>query len=312
MLICNSCLLVCSNVGWADEDQVYVKFRIVEEGPTAIHTAPYDSRSPSPVLEIIPDCVKRTIIAYGRIPFPKKEVHDLFRRVQLHEVNSDDICGELAVGLHWINEEYASEEQIAHNLPASNLLAVANEMRGSYSSMGAQNNDGAVVLTLQNSQDSNDSIAAEAVSSEAMKEIAQGNLAETSIGTDDMKSHVRLYVPQPPHEVLENDGSRPASIASSGRSSMAEEADFEDEEKMTFEMLQHAASPIQNFNDNDIIGVLSVEIVAALNLLQPKRFFRNPDRQANPFCTISFGKRSFRTKVKTNTSSPIWKERLAL
>jgi hypothetical protein len=288
-------------VEWPEEDQVFVKFRIVEEGPIAVHTTPYDSRSASPVLEIVPERVKRTIIAYGRIPFPGKEVHDLFRRVQLFEVTSDEVCGELAVGLHWIE----SVGRESNDLPVANLLVVERDLRNSMSSMDTPANDSAVVLTLEGSKET-EYTAAEAVSNQAMKEIVQGRLVEAE--QNNLPSDL-LHVPEPSRVVNEI---RTPSVNSS-RSSLAEETDFEDEERLSAEISASApSSPIQTFNEIDVVGVLSVEVVAALNLLRPKRFLRNPKHEANPFCTISFGKRSFRTKVKTNTSSPIWKERLAL
>ena len=276
----------------------------------AVHTTPYDSRSASPVLEIVPERVKRTIIAYGRIPIPTLDVQDQFRRVQLFEVTSDQVCGELAVGLHWIND---SSESRAPNVPASNFLGPEGEFRNSMASMETGANDSAVVLTLDGLKEV-DSTAAEAVSSEAMKKISEGGPNDRS-GVEEAQNLPAglLHVPQPCRSTSERPStSRPASVASN-RSSLSEETDFEDEEKLTAEMLQsNPASPIQSFSTDEVVGVLSVEVVAALNLLRPKRFLRNPKHEANPFCTISFGKRSFRTKVKTNTCSPIWKEKLAL
>ncbi len=242
--------------------------------------------------------MKRTIIAYGRIPCPTKDVQDLFKRVQLFEVTSDEVCGELAIGLHWIESEEREP-----NLPAVNLLSLQGEMRNSMSSMETPANDSAVVLTLEGLKET-DSTAAEAVSNQAMKEIVEGRPAVSESG-DNLPANNLLHIPQPSREA------RPLSVHSS-RSSLAEENDFEDEEKLTAEMTTSASSPIQSFHENDVVGVLSIEVVAALSLLRPKRFLRNPKHEANPFCTISFGKRSFRTKVKTNTSAPIWKERLAL
>lgn len=255
----------------------------------------------------MPEKVKRTIIAYGRIKAPSKNVQELYTRVQLHEVTSDEVCGELAVGLHWI-------EKAEEPLTMGRMLSLESEFKSSLSSMDRpNNNDSTVVLTLDGLQEV-DSTAAEAVTSEDLKEIANGCENGGSQESVNLSANM-LFVPEPARVVPPPRSSSPNPSVSSSRSSLAEDTDFEDEEKLTQEMMQEGHqlhSPIPSYREDDVVGVLSVEVVAALNLPRPKRFLRNPSHQANPFCTISFGKRSFRTKAKTNTCNPIWKEKLAL
>lgn len=62
-------------------------------------------------------------------------------------------------------------------------------------------------------------------------------------------------------------------------------------------------------NPSLIKGLVSLEIVGASNLPFERRFLRLKNT-TNPFCVVSFGKQTFRTKVQRANQNPFWRERL--
>jgi phosphatidylserine decarboxylase len=259
---------------------IFVKFRIVEEGPKAVMTIPYDSRSASPVYEIMPEKQKRSIIAYGRIPINLQEAES-FRRVELYEVASDEKCGQLAVGVHLtFNESKVDDVEPSATIvqPAylTTSAAIGITRIGSASTVSERTNEANVVL---------DELHGEQIP------VTEAEVISPSSGSSsDEKSTKPLY---------------------SG--SFAEETDMDDENALTEQM---ESSPSEASNStcdtfSDILGLLSLEIVAAQKLPKERRMLRSSAYAANPFVTISFGKRSFRTKMQRNTCNPVWKEKLA-
>ena len=285
--------------------QVFIKFRLVEEGPKAVITIPYDSRSASPVYEILPERQKRSIIAYGRIPLTsyneqptdKSGMIESFRRVDLFEVASDEKCGQLAIAIRINKHDAADIHSDVNNaevtlkqpelqrVPANNILGLSR-----IASV-------ATVSTLCSNEHGADSCV---VLNEGEQEIETSNARSIREGSPIASSSSPV-------------SSQTSSKSfKSSRSSLAEETDPQDEQELTDQMENSL-----NINENssgaygDIVGLLSLEIVAAQRLPKEKRFLRPSGYASNPFVTISFGKKSFRTKVRKNTTNPVWKEKLA-
>lgn len=285
-----------------DDCQVFIKFRLVEEGPKAVITIPYDSRSASPVYEILPEKQKRSIIAYGRIPLTSynEEAADgtveNFRRVDLFEVASDEKCGQIAIAIR-IHKYEGTEANTSES-----ATLVQPEIRRAPSSnlLGLSRIDSvATVSTLASSDNGADSCAVL-------------NENEQEIEVTDAQS-IREGSPIAPRSSSPVSSLKSGLSSRSSRSSLAEETDAQDEEELTEQM-----AGAMNINDNassaaygEIVGLLSLEIVAAQRLPKEKRFLRPSGYASNPFVTISFGKKSFRSKVRKNTTNPVWKEKLA-
>lgn len=281
-----------------------MKFRLVEEGPKAVITIPYDSRSASPVYEILPEKQKRSIIAYGRIPLTSYNgqsefggIVENFRRIDLFEVASDEKCGQLAIAVRInkhveraaIEKEVISvsplQQQQPFRFPSNDLLGLSRiDSVATVSTLGS-NVHGADSCVVLNEQ-------------------------EQEIETTDAQS-IREGSPVARSSSPVNSQSSSKSFKSS-RSSLAEEADAKDEEELT-EAMDKSLNIIEKSSAayGEIVGLLSLEIVAAQRLPKEKRFLRPSGYASNPFVTINFGKKSFRTKVRKNTTNPVWKEKLA-
>ena len=272
-----------------DNENVLIKFRIVEEGPKAVMTIPYNSRSASPVYEILPEKQRRSIIAYGRLPLNFKDMDDCFRRIDLFEVASDEKCGELAIGIHIktleINEQ-CTPVLLQPEVKKPDFLGISRIGSASTVSSGYPNaaDSNAVVL---NELEAND---------------IEVTNAEAVSGTDGSSLRSKS-----PVNSLKMSSS---ASASHSRESLREESDAQDEEELTCQM--ETCAKIENVTKyGEILGLLNLEIVAAQRLPKEKRLLRSSGYAVNPFVTISFGKKSFKTKVKWNTANPIWKEKLA-
>lgn len=279
-----------------EDCQVFIKFRLVEEGPKAVITIPYDSRSASPVYEILPEKQKRSIIAYGRIPLSSYNeqseggIIENFRRVDLFEVASDEKCGQLAIAVR-INKREASENEvisvspILQPVPTNNLLGLSRiDSVATVSTLNSADHgaDSCVVLNEQAQE-------IETTEAQSIKEDSSVPRSSSPVGSQSTSKSFK-----------------------SSRSSLAEESDAQDEEELTEKMDKSLSITEKSSSGySDIVGLLSLEIVAAQRLPKEKRFLRPSGYASNPFVTISFGKKSFRTKVRKNTTNPVWKEKLA-
>lgn len=268
--------MVFSNLSEVEADcGVNVKLRVIEEGPKAVITIPYDSRSASPVYEILPEKQKRSIIAYGRVQLNFEECES-FRRIELFEVASDEKCGELAVA---IRIESNRNVELLRPIPVSpekdNFLTISR-MSGSSST----------VSTSDPSIDSN---------------VVLNDLHGNEIEVTDAQS-IKLSIDD------ESSGVSTNTIHNENGSTCNSATEDEDEEFIDKELEKIPIIPLKY---GDILGLLKLEIVAAQRLPREKRFLRPSGYASNPFVTISFGKKSFKTKVQRNTANPIWKEKLA-
>lgn len=334
---------------------IHVKFRVVEEGPVTRQTIPFDSRSASPVYEIIPEQQRRSIVAYGRLPLPMPdgvgtETLDKYVRVALHEATSDERCGELAVGLHittangqepretrgvnGVHETQAQATAMEMEMgpsPAptpvlanpvatrsdSHLRLLVHEHFGSVSpSPSVHVGDSNVVLNEANvtcdvtdaARDSELDAALERLSVGAnVSPEAAGRISEdrmSLLSDDSLQDYSddeldggesgdgEVSSGEPSTQSLLPPNSLAAASLNSRSSSTA------------------SATPSEGLSD--VVGMLSLEIVAAQNLPRAKRFMRGAHYEGDPFVTISFGKQSFRTVVCKNTVNPVWRERVAL
>ena len=292
-------------------------------------TVPYDSRSASPVYEIIPEKQHRSIIAYGRIPIKLIE-EEVFRRVDLFEVASDEKCGQLAIciRLSEVSEIHTNNQELNHPQPLNvntniELLNIPRIVSASTSAVSEQAVESSVVLNELETKEIEVTEASEFNNSNSSSFSKISNTAATSKEDTLSVNNLNLNIIRSNSPVLS------FKSKSSSRSSLAEDSDAQDEQELTEQMkiynehLLTIASQSQSQSTtnttatqnsdrfNDIVGLLSLEIVAAQRLPREKRFLRSSGYCSNPFVTISFGKKSFRTKVKTNTNNPIWKEKLA-
>lgn len=327
----------------ANENSVYVKFRIVEEGPKAILTVPYDSRSASPVYEIVPNQKKRSIIAYGRIEIPKlssttEDSVELFRRIELFEVASDEMCGQLAVGIRiGVLHLDLEKDQVGNN-----AISIGNDNNVIFQPQAVRCN----ADNSNNLLSVNRMYSASTVSEHA----CESNVVLNELDVEGVEATKAEVVKLSDNVVTTADGNlsliaeRSATASptpsvksvksySSSRSSLAEESDFEDEIELTEQMekstknyltfdtvgssmtrstsTSSVTNQVSGDKYSDIVGLLSLEIVAAQNLPKEKRLLRSTHYDSNPFVTISFGKKSFRTKVQRNAANPVWREKLA-
>lgn len=257
---------------------VNIKFRIVEEGPKAVMTVPYDSRSASPVYEILPERLKRSIIAYGRVQVNFQEP-ETFRRVDLFEVASDEKCGELAIGIR-INKDCEGIDTVDISEPTGKMEYLGISRMNSTST----------VSTPEPTADSN-----VVLNDVHTKEIEVTNAEIIKESSEDANS-------------IETVATAAAAEEKSGSNQQSESEDEGDVEQQDGSTVTSVVSPSKY---GDILGLLKLEIVAAQRLPKEKRFLRPSGYSSNPFVTISFGKKSFRTKVRRNTANPIWKEKLA-
>ena len=287
------------DAGPDDSNDIFVKFRLVEEGPKAVMTVPYDSRSASPVYEILPEKQKRSIIAYGRIPLNFEDIES-FRRVELFEVASDEKCGQLAIGIHITCASDASDS-LAQKLLQPEVIIVGSSV----------NNINFLSLSRISSLSTVSTSEPATESSVVLNELQDVEVTNAEM----INGQSQNSSPLPSAENVLRPSSPVGSIKSkSSRSSLAEETDFEDEQELTDQMNDLSAQSSSSKTASkytDIVGLLSLEIVASQRLPKEKRLLRPSDYAVNPFVTISFGKKSFRTKVQKNTANPIWKEKLA-
>lgn len=267
---------------------VSVKFRIVEEGPKAVMTIPYDSRSASPVYEILPERLKRSIIAYGRVQLNFQEP-ETFRRIALFEVASDEKCGELAVGIHInVNLNAAIVEPVALSAEKANFLTISRMSSTSTVSTSEPTNDANVVLNEVHTKE---------IQVTDAESIHESNEDAVSIETCTVST-----------DTIHDDGDDEGKGKGSKRDSETENEEDNNDDVFDQDLDQIQVPPSKY---GDILGLLKLEIVAAQRLPKEKRFLRPSGYASNPFVTISFGKKSFRTKVLRNTANPIWKEKLA-
>ena len=269
------------------ESMIFIKFRIVEEGPKAVITIPYDSRSASPVYEILPEKQRRSIIAYCRLPLNFNNMEEYFRRIELFEVSSDEKCGELAIGIHI--------KELSGTLQSTDAAVALHQPIGKKPDfLGISRIDS--TSTVSSPKPNNESNA-------ILNELEAKGIEITSA-----ESIGRISSPK---------NSIKSSNSASFRS-LKEETDVQDEEELNAEMVESmrisestSNSNIQNYNSDtkseygEILGLLNLEIVAAQRLPKEKRLLRSSGYAVNPFVTISFGKKSFKTKVKRNTAIPI-------
>lgn len=230
------------------------------------------------------------------------EIIEKFRRVDLFEVSSDEKCGQLAIGIriHRIEdsgvedsvvnsvEDVIKQPEVKREKPTNNLLGLSRIASVATVSTIGSNEHGADSNVVLNEKDQH-------------------------VETTDAQSY-REGSPISGHSSPVSSQSSSRSFKSS-KSSLAEGCDAQDEEDLTEQMKEHSLNNNQTTSSavaySDIIGLLSLEIVAAQRLPKEKRFLRPSGYASNPFVTISFGKKSFRTKVHKNTINPVWKEKLA-
>jgi phosphatidylserine decarboxylase len=265
--------------GENENSGVLIKFRIVEEGPKAVITIPYDSRSASPIYEILPEKQRRSIIAYGRLPLNLKDMGESFRRIELFEVSSDEKCGELAIGLH-INKLIDIDTS---NSEASPVILQPVGRKPNFLGISR--------------------IESTSTVSSATKPNAESNVVLNELEAKEVEVTSAEMIGRSPSP-------RYSMKSSNSGSSLREETDAQDEEELTAQ-ISESFNLSANSEYGEILGLLNLEIVAAQRLPKEKRLLRSSGYAVNPFVTISFGKKSFKTKVKRNTANPIWKEKLA-
>lgn len=264
----------------SDCETILIKFRLVEEGPKAVMTVPYNSRSASPVYEILPEKQRRSIIAYGRLALNFAEMEESFRRIDLFEVASDEKCGELAIGIR-INhsvDDFDCPVILQPEVKKPEFLGIS--IMESVSTVSSEKGDPESNVVLN-------------ISEAKTVEVTNAEV----IGNESSSTR----------------SSSPVGSAQSKPESLREEGDAQDEEELSaqIEQLSAKSDSVANSKYGEILGLLNLEIVAAQRLPRERRLLRPSGNDVNPFLTISFGKKSFKTKVKRNTANPIWKEKLA-
>ena len=267
-----------------------LKLRLIEEGPIATKAVPLNSSTIAPVFEIRPWEQKRSIIAYGRILIEPLAVGDAsrekFMRVELKEVSSGAHCGELALAVYLSVQEEGPSDADALFVPSprsgGNSPVALDRSSSSVSSSGTSPMSPVESSRIFGRTEEDAYDLAAITADEAQLENEAGTGKPGTVDADD--------------DLL-------IEPASTGQDGSAEDA------------LQQTISPISRpastTPSNEIIGLLSLEIVAAQDLPRERRFLRSSAYGVDSFVVISFGKQSFRTKVCRDSLSPVFKERLA-